>query len=426
MMQEKIDAVILAGTHRSSKRLIRDKNKAFLELEGKSLITHVTEQVLQTPQIHKIIVVGPREELEIMLKPLIDSDHRLRIVQQRSRMLENVWNGFLATFPDGNNLPFNREINTLLLGGHLPIRNEAQLYVFYAVYAAIAAQMAKDHSTALSERAVLSVMEHRFDEFRQRYERREFFMGRISVNTLLTSGHILHDTDQGICFQRPELFEFFWDWECRFNKKIIVTACDLPLLTHQALSDFVDRASAREEDFIFGVATSELLEHFYTGDNGRPGIIRPYLWLREAKIRAANLILVKPNRIGNKELIQESFGIRKMTEWGNVLSMIWKLVLQKNRYQTTRTALMLQTVAMLHRNNYKKAAEWLRQYIRTARLEDIFSRLFMTQFKLITVQYGGVSLDIDTEEDYIRLSENYRYWLQLQEKLASEFGRQEL
>jgi len=33
-----LDAVVLAGTHRNPKRLIADRNKAFLEVGGKKLV----------------------------------------------------------------------------------------------------------------------------------------------------------------------------------------------------------------------------------------------------------------------------------------------------------------------------------------------------------------------------------------------------
>ena len=132
---EKIDAVILAGTHRNKKRLILGRNKAFLEIQGKTLVAGVAEACLQCSCLGKVVVVGPKNALESSLRKLSDDyPGKLLIVQQRSRMLENVWNGFLATFDDGNNLPVNRRIESMLLGGLYPIKRRVHLNISFAVY----------------------------------------------------------------------------------------------------------------------------------------------------------------------------------------------------------------------------------------------------------------------------------------------------
>ncbi|MBN1552538.1 NTP transferase domain-containing protein, partial [bacterium] len=346
MNSNKIDTVLLAGTHRNPKRLIQNTNKAFLTIDGKPLIAYVLRTLLETEQIGKIIAVGPREELEETLKPFMTEKGKIIIIQQRSRMLENVWAGFLTTFKDGNPLPVNRAIDTLLLAGQLPIKKQSHLYIIKSLYATVAKAMDDNQQETLSKNTIIQLIEKRFNEFRNRHERMEWFMGRVTIETLLAERHVLDNSDQGISFQKAAFRDYFLEWEHRFQKQIFVVPADVPLIVPQAIMHFIDACSNYDSDFMFAVARESVLKAFYNGSGNLPGIARPYMLLREAKIRAANLVLVKPNRIGNKELIQESFGVRKMTEWRNVMQAIWKLVKQKNRYQTLRLAILLQLASV--------------------------------------------------------------------------------
>ena len=419
----KYDAVLLAGTHRNQHRLINGVNKAFLNFNDKSMVQHTVSQLLECPRLNRVIVVGPREKLERELEYLKVSDagfERLTIIQQRSRLLENVWIGFLATFPDGNHLPVNHQIDKLLLGGHLPIRKKFHLYIIKSVYAAIAGMMRREDVDEYSVNRIKNIIEGSFNDFRQRFERAEWFMGRINFDLLVADGHILKVTDDMISFQNKAKFEYFSEWEKRQNKKIFVTASDLPLLTPIAVTDFITRCEEFDDDFFFSVSREEDLKPYYRGVDNTPGIIRPYINLREARVRAANLILVKPNKIGNKEVIQESFGIRKMTEWGNIIKMMWKLIRQKHRYQTIRLAVLLQLIAVLNRNGHQRIGDWFRHRTRGRLLEIAFSHLLMTRLKMIITPYGGVSLDVDTVEDYELIKKNWRYWKEIQEKYVSE------
>ncbi|MBN1355065.1 NTP transferase domain-containing protein [bacterium] len=425
-LPRRYDGVLLAGTHRNPRRLIHNQNKAFLTIQGEPMVLMVTREMLKCPKLDRVVVVGPRQQLESILESLLIEYPQLKIIQQRSRMLENVWNGFLATFPDGNPLPVNRVIDTLLLGGHFPIKKRVHLYIMKSIFAAVARRMTADKTDSLPPETVIAEMKHRIDEFRKRFERVEWFTRKITINTILAEGHVLSESDSGIRFQNPEQHKYFLEWEERLNKKIFLTACDIPLMEQNAIADFIDRCDKHDDDFFFSVATEEVLKHFYTGRDGSRGIERPYIWLREARIRAANLILVRPNRIGNKELIQESFGLRKMTNWRNMLQMIWKLVRQKYRYQTLRVALSLCAIHVLKKRGFIRPAVWFQKRTRKEQLELSFSRIFRTRFKLIATPFGGISLDVDNQTDYTLLEANYSYWKSIQNEQAVRFNRIDL
>ncbi|HSM68232.1 MAG TPA: nucleotidyltransferase family protein, partial [Xanthomonadales bacterium] len=91
---KKLDAIVLAGTHRNPRRLIAGRNKAFLEIAGRSLVRHVVDALLEAREIDEVFVVGPVEQLGPALKGV---PSRVRTVQQEGKMLTNTWAAIYAS-----------------------------------------------------------------------------------------------------------------------------------------------------------------------------------------------------------------------------------------------------------------------------------------------------------------------------------------
>lgn len=89
----RLDAVVLAGTHRNPRRLIEGRNKAFLEIDGRPLVRHVVDALLAARTIREIFVVGPVAQLGLALRGV---PSRVRMVQQEGKMLTNTWAGIYA------------------------------------------------------------------------------------------------------------------------------------------------------------------------------------------------------------------------------------------------------------------------------------------------------------------------------------------
>ncbi len=88
-----LDAVVLAGTHQNTRRLIAGRNKAFLEVGGEVLVRHVVKALVEAETIDQIFVVGPADEL---LETLAGFPARVRVIAQRGKMLTNAWAGIEA------------------------------------------------------------------------------------------------------------------------------------------------------------------------------------------------------------------------------------------------------------------------------------------------------------------------------------------
>ncbi|MBN2385014.1 nucleotidyltransferase family protein [bacterium] len=99
---EKIDAVVLAGTHLEKDKLIFGHNKAFLEFHGKPVVQWVIEALGQARRIDRIVVVGPIERVRSVQDktsvPFI-------AVEQKGQLISNSWVAFLALCPQAEAFP---------------------------------------------------------------------------------------------------------------------------------------------------------------------------------------------------------------------------------------------------------------------------------------------------------------------------------
>jgi len=89
-----LDVVITAGDGRAAKKVFM-KNKALLEVDGKSILRHIVEALLACDGIGKIVVVGPKARFEEAI-----GDMPVELIEQKRNLTENAWEGFLQTIPE--------------------------------------------------------------------------------------------------------------------------------------------------------------------------------------------------------------------------------------------------------------------------------------------------------------------------------------
>ena len=99
--QQRYDAILVAGESKYSYK-VRNQYKALLKIKERYCIQYVLEALQRVPSLENIYVIGPREKLvEAFQKAGIDLDQpkRIKILEQKSNLLENVWHAFLASLP---------------------------------------------------------------------------------------------------------------------------------------------------------------------------------------------------------------------------------------------------------------------------------------------------------------------------------------
>ncbi|KMP12022.1 hypothetical protein UZ36_02315 [Candidatus Nitromaritima sp. SCGC AAA799-C22] len=100
---EKYDAILVAGEGESSYKVYH-QHKAFLEINGKCVISYVIGALQQVESIKDIYIVGSKTKLEQTLKQASIDFHypkTIHLVEQKANLYENIFCTFLKTIPGG-------------------------------------------------------------------------------------------------------------------------------------------------------------------------------------------------------------------------------------------------------------------------------------------------------------------------------------
>lgn len=215
--------------------------------------------------------------------------------------------------------------------------------------------------------------------------------------------------------------------EAIHERPLLLVSCDLPLVSGDGIDDFIQRATEREPvqgpplAMVVGVCDESGLSPFY-GDAKRPGIVRPLVQLAEGQMRLANIYIVRPRHLAHSEFLQTSFSYRKAKDWRNVMKLVFSLFRQPGGWQAAWMTCRLQLAAML-------AGGQGRMYRRILdgntleRVESAVSVVLGGTVKVVVTPFGGLSLDVDDEEDFRLLTANYEDWMTVTRATATDLAR---
>jgi len=198
------------------------------------------------------------------------------------------------------------------------------------------------------------------------------------------------------------------------QRPLLFISSDLPLISPEAVDDFVRRCDAEDDDqaekhsMLAGVAEEASLLQFYPDDN-RPGIRRPYVHLADCRVRLANIYVGRPRTLAHQEFLQTGFDHRKAEKWKNVLGLTWHFLGQSGGWQAAWITLRLQATLMAARGG-----GWLYETLRrgnlTPRIERACGTVLGGPVRMVITPYGGLSLDADNEDDFRVLSQRFGDW----------------
>jgi GTP:adenosylcobinamide-phosphate guanylyltransferase len=201
------------------------------------------------------------------------------------------------------------------------------------------------------------------------------------------------------------------------QRPILMLSSDLPLISAAAVDDFISRCALADQAaggavaMLVGVAEEAGLKPFY-GSTQAPGISRPLVQLRDGRMRLANIYVARPREVGHSDFLQTSFNLRKAKDWRNVLKLVFSLFRQHGGWSAARMTCRLQLTAMLAAGEgrwYRK----LRAGNTMDRVESGVSGVLGGPVKVVVTPYGGLSLDVDDEEDFRLLSAYYQPWMEV-------------
>lgn len=314
-----LDAVVLAGTHQNSSRLIAGRNKAFLEINGQALIKYVVEALLGAKEIDQIFVVGPAAEL---LAEMPDLPADVHIINQRGKMLTNCWAGIEAA-----------------------------------------------------------------EDFRR------------------------NDASVPVA-----------------DRPMLVISCDIPLVTSVAVDDFVRRSALVDErsgfnnGMLVGVVDEPGLTSFYPVAD-KPGIKRPYVETAGGRLRLANIYVGRPRKLSGHEFLQTGFSHRKAVDWRNVIKLAFSFFRRPQGWQAAWMTGRLQLTLMAA----KKKGRFYRYMKRgntEARVAQLLSGVLGGPVSVVVTPFGGLSLDVDDDEDYRVLDARFDDWMAITAATKSDVAQQ--
>lgn len=200
-------------------------------------------------------------------------------------------------------------------------------------------------------------------------------------------------------------------------RPILFISADIPLISSKAIDDFVGRCAIEDSEsptryaMLVGVADESSLKAFYP-DAGREGVRRPYVNFSDCRLRLANIYVGRPHELANNRFLQTGFSHRKAEKLKNVIILAWKFLSQHGGWRAAWITLRLQaTLAVSGKQG--RLFRWLRAYNRTEDTEKSCSDVLGGPVRIVITPYGGLSLDVDNEEDYQVLTRRFEEWSRL-------------
>lgn len=130
-----IPAIVTAGDRKAS-RAIRGESKAYLEIAGRPLVTHVVSALQGVPEVSEVWVVGNAERLEaVFAEPSLQRElvKPLHVVPQFRNLYENGWETYrraLPGAPDEGRDPSEEDGPAVFLSTDLPFATPHEISEF--------------------------------------------------------------------------------------------------------------------------------------------------------------------------------------------------------------------------------------------------------------------------------------------------------
>lgn len=213
------------------------------------------------------------------------------------------------------------------------------------------------------------------------------------------------------------------------ERPLLIISCDLPLVTARSLDDFIGRCArldnASDEPFamLAGVIDEPGVRPFHPAGD-KPGIKRPFVELEFGRLRLANIYVGRPRKLANQEFLQTGFSYRKAKDWRNVVALIFNFFKSHGGWHAAWMTVRIQLTLMLSKGKgywYR----WLKKGNTRDRVEKSVSEVLGGPVKIVITPYGGLSLDVDDEEDFQVLNNRYEDWAAITAAVEPESGQRE-
>jgi len=197
-------------------------------------------------------------------------------------------------------------------------------------------------------------------------------------------------------------------------RPLLFISSDLPLISAAAVDDFVSRCACQDGSsevkfsMLAGVAEEASLTQFYPEDS-KNGIRRPYVNFSDCRVRLANIYVGRPRTLSNQQFLETGFAHRKAEKLKNVIILVWKFLGQSGGWRAAWITLKLQMTLAVSKNQ-GKLFQQLRKHNKREHTEQSCGHVLGGTVRIVITPYGGLSLDVDNEEDYRVLGQRFEEW----------------
>jgi GTP:adenosylcobinamide-phosphate guanylyltransferase len=209
------------------------------------------------------------------------------------------------------------------------------------------------------------------------------------------------------------------------NRPLLIISSDLPLISGRAIDDFVSRCAAQDHAsghpfaLLTGVVNEPGVTPFHPRD-GETGIERPFVETSFGRLRLANIYVARPRHLAHQEFLQTGFSYRKAKDWRNVFALTLRLLTQHGGWQAAWLSVRMQFTLWARRYGWRRAYPWLCKGNTRERIERCCGAVLGGSIRVVTTPFGGLSLDVDDEEDFEVLSNKYEEWMALHDATPTE------
>lgn len=198
---------------------------------------------------------------------------------------------------------------------------------------------------------------------------------------------------------------------------ILVLSCDLPLLTHWEIDEFLTQAEKTEADYAIGLSDESVMAAFAPRVHS-PGISMSLYHLAESRCRHNNLHLIKPLKVSGLDDMERMYELRYQKKFVNTLKATLHLL--RNRVNTLgalRLFFYLQISRRLGERRRGRLYEAIRARTRLRHILGFISSLLGLKTKGIFTHYGGAVVDVDNGQDLEIANLRYNDWMKHQQSI---------
>lgn len=201
------------------------------------------------------------------------------------------------------------------------------------------------------------------------------------------------------------------------DRPLLIISCDLPLVTARSIDDFVrrcaheDRQAEQPYAMLAGVVDEPGVKPFHPTENEQ-GIKRPFVELAWGRLRLANIYVGRPRQLSHQEFLQTGFSYRKAKDWRNVVALVFNFFKSHGGWQAAWMTMRVQLTLMLSRKK-GRIYRYLKRGNTRKRVEKSVSEVLGGPVRTVITPFGGLSLDVDDEEDFGILNARYESWSEI-------------